>query len=184
MKINKIKIKKKMNFKDFFLTSNNKDFFIELSKRIEDKYFYKAGYVCSKQEQLPKISLYVIWKYFQYNISVISSNKVSKKSISYDSLCNLIIDEIPKPLFLKRDKIGLMIELLCTLGILVLEENDVNNFEKNLFNIKEYFLKISEKEIRSMDEYFDKKNIIETHKMKMYVDYVLNEIYIKKYYNS
>ena len=80
-----------MTFKDFFLENRDRNFFAVLSTLIEEQYNETYSDKLSPFEQISKLALYVLWKKFDYTISVVSSQKISKKNLAYHFFCSAIL---------------------------------------------------------------------------------------------
>jgi len=142
----------KMTFKDFFLQNRDRDFFAILSLLIEERYKEMFLDKLSPIDQITKISLYVLWKKFDYVISVVSSQKITKKNIAYDIFCDALLKEFPTGF--DRKFVGQIVNVMVDLGILVTYETDEDyHGEKTLFNIKHVFVNISEKEFDTFEEF-------------------------------
>lgn len=148
----------KMTFKDFFLQNRDRNFFDMLSSLIEEHYNETFTDKLSPIDQIPKIALYVLWKKFDYTISVVSSQKISKKNIAYDFFCATILKELPTGFdmaFVSR-----IVNVMVDLGMLTTYETEEDyHGEKTLFNIKHVFIGVSEKEIETFEVF---KNIMES----------------------
>lgn len=147
----------KMTFKDFFLQNRDRNFFDMLSLLIEERYKEIFLDKFSPIDQIAKISLYVLWKKFDYVISVVSSQKITKKNIAYDIFCDALLKEFPTGF--DRKFVGQIVNIMVDLGILVTyEADDDYHGEKTLFNIKHVFLGISEKEFDTFEEFKNRIN--------------------------
>jgi len=144
-----------MTFKEFFLQNRDRNFFAMLSKLIEEQYNETFSDKLSPIDQISKIALYILWKKFDYTISAVSSQKISKKDISYDFFCDTILKELPTGF--DRKFVGQIINVMVDLGILVIcETEDDHHGEKTMFNIKHVFVGISEKELETFEAFKDR----------------------------
>lgn len=158
-----------VNFKEFFLENRDRRIFMRIAEEVEQLHGLIHNSNPPKFEQVFNVSLYCIWKYFDYSVSVLASKKTSKANITYNNLCSLISNKLSSELMFKREIIGQIIEIMIHMGILILVNKDEDIFsEKELFGINEIVLGIAEKEIETLEEF--KTRISESENSNIFND--------------